>query len=649
MPIRIEKGALLEDLESVFFELAGDAMLIVDLSDARIVDANRAACELYGYEWQDLRNCSIMDIEALENQPMVMERITQLIQDQQTRFESIHKSKNGNLIPVEINVRIVRHQRKTYALSICRDVSENKKLSSDLLRRKRQLAEAQAIAHIGSWEYNPEIGLSDWSEELYRIYGVDPANFTPSVKSLLELVHIEDRPLLQGWVDACLAGKKVSTLEFRVIRPDGTLRYIEAQGRLFRDSADTTRRMAGTSRDITERKSVELKLLDTMRILEERNLNKSRFLAAAGHDLRQPLTAANLFIGALKASKLTPGQQKIIGNLDLAMTNLNELLSSLLNTSRLEAGVIIPACTSVDVPGLLGWLSSSFKPLALECNLEFSIYQPAKRRLHVYADPGLLKTVLSNLVSNAIKFTMKGGVLVSARPRGDKVLFQIWDSGTGIPPESIDRVFEEFFQLDNPQRDMSRGIGLGLSIAKRALSLMNTDLSCRSRVGDGPGTVFEFMLPLAEAVSETSAQESAARLQAKAECARFVRGKRFVVVEDDPLISDAFSLALRSMGGSAKCFRTAEDAIAHAASQDADCYIMDQMLAGRLSGIQCLDRIREMRGGAVLAVILTGDTSHEFIAAAERSDWPIMYKPAELHEIITRLCHLDRTGDRKPV
>jgi anti-sigma regulatory factor (Ser/Thr protein kinase)/CheY-like chemotaxis protein len=317
------------------------------------------------------------------------------------------------------------------------------------------------------------------------------------------------------------------------------------------------------------------------------------------------------------------------------------LLNALLNVSKLDAGVIKPEYTSISVSELLNWLRHSFSQLAQDKRLDFDVYFPIKKLLYVRGDTSLLKTALTNLVSNAIKFTARGGILVSARPRGDSVLFQVWDSGVGIPAHAIDRVFDEFFQLDNPQRDVAKGMGLGLFIARRALSLFDGKLTCRSKVGAGSGSVFEFRLPIADPAARSSHFNKAEIPTENAGLTAYARGKRFVVVEDDRMIAEAFCLSLRAMGADVSCFASAEDALLRPDIDDADCYIVDYRLAGKFNGVQFLSQISKSNDRTLTAVLITGDTSPDFIRAAENCDWPILYKPVVLHKILARLIELD--------
>lgn len=341
------------------------------------------------------------------------------------------------------------------------------------------------------------------------------------------------------------------------VRKDGKIIPIELRNRIIQYEGKSA--ILGVARDISDRKRAEHEISESIRKLEEKELSKTRFLAAAGHDLRQPLSAANLFLHALKLSAPTDEQNKIIQRLDQAMVNFNELLDALLDVSKLDAGIIKPRFISVNVSEIFKWLEESFEPMASQKHLLFKLYFPSKNRLAVRCDLGLLKSVLMNLVSNAIKFTEKGGILVSARQRGEDVLFQVWDTGIGIKAENIGKIFDDFYQIDNLQRDRTNGLGLGLSIAKRALALFDGKLTCRSQVRRG--SVFAFHLPIDNIQADATLDTSISKPVEIETNLSFVQGKQFVVVEDDVMVSEALSKALEMMGGKAECFNNAESAL----------------------------------------------------------------------------------------
>ena len=388
-------------------------------------------------------------------------------------------------------------------------------------------------------------------------------------------------------------------------------------------------------RDATERKQAEYALGESMRQLEEKERSKTRFLAAAGHDLRQPLAAANLFIDALKFTSPSPGQNEIIERLDQAMGNFNGLLDALLDVSKLDAGMIKPEYTSIAVADIFNWVEQGFASLANEKHLRLKLVFPRKERLVVHSDLGLLKSVLMNLVSNAIKYTLHGTILVCARRRGGDMLFQVWDTGIGIKAEHLEPIFGEFYQVNNPQRDKVSGIGLGLSLVKRSISLLGGEVSCRSQIGRG--SVFEFRLPLDSVQSEVVPQSDTEVMPERIAQAVFVRGKSIVVVEDDMLVAEALKKSLETMGGKVKCFSSAEDALRYDLIEHADYYISDYMLGGAFNGIQYLNQLRQKLGKPIIAVLMTGDTSPSFIREAENCDWPVLHKPVNISRLITSL------------
>jgi CheY-like chemotaxis protein len=260
---------------------------------------------------------------------------------------------------------------------------------------------------------------------------------------------------------------------------------------------------------------------------------------------------------------------------------------------------------------------------------------PKNRGLILNTDIGLLKSVLMNLLSNAIKFTQEGGVLVSARIHNGQALLQVWDTGMGIPQENFAHIFDEFYQINNPQRDRNHGLGLGLSIVKRALTLLDSEIVCRTVLDKG--SVFSFSLSLdntAHHVPHPAANELV--LEDMLDDS-FTRGKKIVVVEDDALVAQGMISWLEAMGANVRFFLKAEDALAYEGIGNADCYVADYMLGGKYNGIEFLNRLREKLGRPVNAVLVTGDTSPAFVQAVAKCDWQVLYKPVNPARMIVTL------------
>lgn len=346
---------------------------------------------------------------------------------------------------------------------------------------------------------------------------------------------------------------------------------------------------------------------------------QSRVLAAASHDLRQPVQAAALFVDSLKHSPLDQRQRQTVGQLDQCIGSVRALLDGLLDLSKLDAGQISPRIETFGLRQTFAAIETEFAPQALAKGLRIKVRSPWPDIL-VRSDPNLVLTILRNLVSNAVAYTRRGGVLVGTRRHRERVAIQVWDTGIGIDEDQLHRIFEEFYQVENPQRDRGKGFGLGLAIARRAADLLECRLTCVSR--PGRGTLFEFDLPYSRNGIVEAADVSPV-------AADSLSGRHFVVVEDDPLVAESLAEWLEEGGGFVSRYASAEEALADEDAAGADCYISDYRLPGATDGIEFLDTMRERAGHAIVGVLLTGDTSPAFIERAGRSGWRVLFKPID--------------------
>ena len=389
-----------------------------------------------------------------------------------------------------------------------------------------------------------------------------------------------------------------------------------------------------THSDITARVTAEEKLLDSLRQLEEKEQAKTRFLAAAGHDLRQPVAAATMYLEALKFTAQSKRQKELTERIDHSMTIFSSLLDRLLDISKFDAGLVKPQISTFNLAELFDWLEQSFDQSALNVQLRLRLFFPANRTLAVYTDIALVQSVLMNLVSNAIKFTKHGSILVSARRRGNRVLMQVWDTGIGIAEADMLHIFDEFYQVANPQRNREAGLGLGLSICQRAMSLLGDAITCRSRLGRG--SVFEFSLPLSDEQPKVG-QLQINNTPDEADASMLVRGKRVVVIEDDALVAAGLANLLHELGAEVRHFPNAEDALHHEDIARTDYFMVDFALGSGLNGIQFLETMQQKQNSPVRAIILTGETSSHFINSISDSPWPVLHKPVNLTRLASSL------------
>lgn len=374
----------------------------------------------------------------------------------------------------------------------------------------------------------------------------------------------------------------------------------------------------------TELEKLARSLERTTHELRQQNEVKSKFLAYAGHDIRQPLQAMHLLLASLLESGLNAAQEKTARMMELSVNALTDLLNSLLDISKLEAGAIQPNLRPVELDVVLAQLVQEFMPQARAKGLHLRLRLPRQTPL-VQTDEQLLASVLRNLLGNAIKYTQRGGVLVALRRSASGWKLQVWDTGIGIAEEHLAHVFEEYYQVDNPQRDRSKGLGLGLAIVHRMAALLELQLACRSRLGQG--TVMEITLAAADGLRPGDVDAGATASQI------VLQGARVVVVEDDAAVAQALGQWLQAQGAAVVHYPSAEDALAAPDIASADIYLSDYRLPGQLTGIDFLETLRSRAQGDIPGVLLTGDTSSQFIEQVAASGWLILFKPVHPREL----------------
>lgn len=440
--------------------------------------------------------------------------------------------------------------------------------------------------------------------------------------------------------------KSVCICEYRLFRPDGELVHVIGEIKIEISTEGKVLGFIVAQTDITLRKRAEAELLLAKQEAEKANITKTRFLAAASHDLRQPIQAINLFRDALSRTELSEEQKNITNFLSKSVNSLGEMLYSLLDISKLDAGLVKPQMKKVSVDRLINVVDDEFSTIAVQKSLRFKLFYPFKG-MALLTDAGLLMCVLRNLIDNAFKYTESGGVLVGVRKRGARGIIQVWDTGIGIDPGLGDKIFDECFQVSNPVHDRTKGLGIGLSIARRMARLIDGDVSFRSRVGSG--TVFEISLPLA---NDHEVFERATLPYEQPEIAVFdesnyplLRGWKVVVIEDDPVVAKSIELSLQSLGIFVKVFPDAEMALAEPTILEADFYISDFILPG-LNGLLLLESIRQRSEGAIDAVLMTGETLPRRVELASASRWTVLFKPTDLSKLLAVMSNAAESRQR---
>src|SRR5215831_10008255 len=362
---------------------------------------------------------------------------------------------------------------------------------------------------------------------------------------------------------------------------------------------------------------------------EQASLAKSRFFAAANHDLRQPLHALGLFATTLRNSIMEAGKRQLVEQIQHSIESLESLFDDLLDISRLDAGQVKPRIEHFKASLVLDRIRTTYVPAASEKGLRFKVQTT---ELMLFSDPALLFRILSNLVSNAIRYTSQGGILVGVRRHGEKVSVQVWDTGIGIPADQQDKVFEEFYQLHNPERDRRKGLGLGLSTVRRVATLLECPLTLRSQ--QGKGSVFAVEVPLG-----LEAQPYTHILTAEIKVPDLLANRTIVVVDDEASVRLGMQSLLERWG--CHCIATpgAQEAIDQLHDKTPDFIIADFRLRDNKNGIEAVRALRAALGSNIPAVVLSGDTAVERLREVSAAGLTMLHKPLKAVRLRALLNH----------
>lgn len=441
--------------------------------------------------------------------------------------------------------------------------------------------------------------------------------FTVPIFGLLALRYVT----LGGYGNAALGVMWIAVLGYVLLFVDRQSRAVVAQIRLRYENEQLVEQL--------QRQNV---LAEQARArAEEANRSKSLFFAAANHDLRQPLHSLGLFATALRNNSAGRSSQALVDQILQCTESLEQLFDNLLDISKLDAGQVEVKREIVPADAVFDRLRATFSGPAQDKGLRLSV---RRSKLMLGTDATLLFRVLSNLVSNSLRYTDSGGVVVACRTRGNVAKIEVWDTGVGIPAEQHERIFEEFYQLNNPSRDRSRGLGLGLATVRRIVQLLGHPLWLRSTVGKG--SRFTIEVPVAD---PTRVQSIAATIEQKVP--NLIGGKLIVVIDDEESVRLGMQSLLESWG--CKCVAATDSAEAlrdlDGNRRTPDFIIADLRLRGETTGIDAIRELRAELGNTIPAVLISGDTATEQLRKVSAAGLTMMHKPLKAVRLRALLNH----------
>ncbi|MDP2771342.1 MAG: PAS domain S-box protein [Giesbergeria sp.] len=511
--------------------------------------------------------------------------------------------------------------RPLYLLGISEDITERKRAEEKLLRSEHGLAEAQRIVHLGNWDLDLETNVLTWSDEIYRIFEIDPEKFGASFDAFLNAIHPDDRELVNKAYTDSVNNKIPYDIEHRLLMKDGRVKYVNEKCETYCREDGRALRSVGTVYDITERRKVAEELRRYKDHLEElvqqrtadlvlarnaaeaANRAKSVFLSSMSHELRTPMNAILGFSSMMRKDPLLQDEQR--QNLDIinrSGEHLLTLINDVLEMAKIEAGRVQVESAPFDLGSLVRDVTDMMHMRAQENGLQLLIDQSSQFPRYIKGDEARVRQVLINLLGNAVKFTRHGGVTVrfGLKPHTtpQRLLIEVEDSGIGISAADQKRVFEPFVQFG--ETAAQQGTGLGLSIARQFVQLMGGTISFESTLGKG--STFRVELPMERVASADVAKPEST---VKGEIVGLAPGQpeyRILIVEDQLDNQLLLSKLMKNVGFQAKVTENGAQAVGLFQSWRPQLIWMDRRMPV-MDGLEATRRIRELPGGREVKIV----------------------------------------------
>jgi two-component system, sensor histidine kinase and response regulator len=500
-----------ETKHRVLFEDSADANLLMD--EHGILDCNTAALQMFGYSTRDELTALHPSDYSPPNQPggtssrvAADQKIAATFLSGKERFEWMHRRRNGEVFPAEVCLTAMTMSGQPTLLATVRDMTENKRAEDVLRETAARLKLAAESARLGVWEFSLETNTLEWDKYMCHLHGVQPEDFGGEYEDWKRSVHPEDFPAALATFEAAIAEKGEFLSEYRVVRPSGQIRFIEAHGAALCTPTGAVQRMIGVNCDITERKWAEIEMKKAKDGAEAANRAKSEFLANMSHEIRTPLNGILGMTELVLDTEVNADQRESLNLVQLSAEALLSVINDILDFSNIEAGRLEIESIPFGLRESLLETIKGFRVRAKQKGLELRYEIPPDVSDAVVGDPSRIRQVLIHLIRNAVKFTEYGEVFVRVAQEPDDTRFtclhfMVKDTGVGVPIEKQKKIFEPFSQVDGSMARAYGGAGLGLTISSRLAAMMGGAIWVESQPGQGSTFHFTVRLAVQDAAS----------------------------------------------------------------------------------------------------------------------------------------------------
>ena len=598
---------------------------IFDAVTLAFIQVNKGARQNLGYDMDELLTMTPVDIKPGHTEASFQEAIKPLTQggEEKIEFNTVHRRKDGTDYLVEVHLQKMQFRNQPVYVAIILDITERTQYKQDLIQAHAFIDSApDATVVVGK---SGDIRVCN--RQMVKLLGytqdeLKGMNVDELVPDRFRAGHAAHRNFYSENPKVREMG---TGLDLSALTKDGREIPIEISLSPIESSDGTL--VAAAIRDISTRKSFEKELRLAKQTAEEATKAKSKFLAAASHDLRQPLQALRLYLSALTTKLDQPKQIQLSEKMNLSLDSMGELLDALLDISTLESGSVEPNRLDIPLPEFLAKMDSRNAQSVTDKGLSFSC-SPIECVIHT--DPALLERVIENFITNAIRYTETGRISIDCQQHDGFVRIAVHDTGQGIPEDELEAIFNDFYQLDNAVRNRSKGLGLGLSIVKNIARILDHQTHVASTLGEG--SVFSVDVPLGE--QQVDSEANNAPEKATIATASLSDELTVLIVDDEPTIVDAMQEVLSMLDMNVVTAGHGAEALAHIQEGLIPDLVLTDYRMPEMNGVELIRKIRVVVGEELPVVVMTGDTSAEKIKAANLAHCEVLHKPVKIDELL---------------